>query len=68
MSEIVKAIHEDGIHVMGAMAWSFVDNWEFGDYDQQFGIQKVNRTTQQRFNKKIFFDLVDYVKTRQSKA
>jgi beta-glucosidase/6-phospho-beta-glucosidase/beta-galactosidase len=65
MSEILKSIYEDGVHVMGALAWSFVDNWEFGDYTQQFGIQTVNRTTQQRHYKKSFFDLVDFVKTRQ---
>ncbi|CAI7655101.1 hypothetical protein PCG10_000514 [Penicillium crustosum] len=65
MSEILKSIYEDGVHVMGALAWSFVDNWEFGDYTQQFGIQAVNRTTQQRYYKKSFFDLVDFVKTRQ---
>ncbi|KAJ5129969.1 Glycoside hydrolase family 1 [Penicillium bovifimosum] len=67
MSEILKSIYEDGVHVMGALAWSFVDNWEFGDYSQQFGIQAVNRTTQQRYYKKSFFDLVDFVRTRQHK-
>ncbi|KAJ5513758.1 CAZyme family GH1 [Penicillium fimorum] len=65
MSEILKSIYEDGVYVMGALAWSFVDNWEFGDYAQQFGIQAVNRTTQQRHYKKSFFDLVDFVKSRQ---
>ncbi|KAL1850540.1 hypothetical protein Plec18170_006825 [Paecilomyces lecythidis] len=64
MSEILKAIHEDGVHVMGALAWSWADNWEFGDYSQQFGMQVVNRTTQQRFYKKSLFDLVDFVGTR----
>lgn len=64
MSEILKAIYEDGVNVIGALAWSFADNWEFGDYDQQFGLQKVNRTTQQRYYKKSFFDLVDFVNTR----
>ncbi|KAJ5110539.1 CAZyme family GH1 [Penicillium argentinense] len=67
MSEILKSIYEDGVHVMGALAWSFVDNWEFGDYSAQFGIQVVNRTTQERFYKKSFFDVVDYVKSRQGK-
>ena len=68
ISEILKSIHEDGVHVMGALAWSFLDNWEFGDYAQQFGIQAVNRTTQQRYYKKSFFDLVDFVKSRQHRA
>ena len=68
MSEVLKSIYEDGVNVMGALAWSFADNWEFGDYSQQFGIQKVNRTTQQRYYKKSFFDLVDFVKTRQKSS
>jgi hypothetical protein len=43
---------------------SFADNWEFGDYEQHFGIQTVNRTTQERHYKKSFFDLVDFMKAR----
>ncbi|KAJ5885487.1 CAZyme family GH1 [Penicillium taxi] len=66
MSEVLKSIYQDGVHVIGALAWSFMDNWEFGDYSAQFGIQKVNRTTQERYFKKSFFDLVDFVKTRQT--
>lgn len=66
MSEILKSIYEDGVNVMGAFAWSFLDNWEFGSYTTQFGIQTVNRTSQERHYKKSFFDLVDYVKTRQT--
>jgi hypothetical protein len=47
-----QAIWEDHVHVMGAFAWSFADNWDFGDYTAQFGIQTVNRTTQERHYKK----------------
>ncbi|KAI5803053.1 glycoside hydrolase [Geopyxis carbonaria] len=64
LSEMLKAIHEDGVRMMGAFAWSFADNWEFGDYGQQFGIQVVNRTTQERFYKKSFFDMMDFVGAR----
>ncbi|OKP05890.1 Beta-glucosidase 34 [Penicillium subrubescens] len=64
MSEILRAIHEDGVHVMGALAWSFIDNWEFGQ-PSQFGIQGVDPKSQERFYKKSFFDLVDFVKARQ---
>lgn len=64
MSEVLKAIWEDGVEVVGAYAWSVQDNWEFGSYDAQFGIQTVNRTTQERRYKKSFFDLVDFMKTR----
>ncbi|KAI0909422.1 glycoside hydrolase [Ustulina deusta] len=65
LSEILRSIHEDGVHVMGALAWSWVDNWEFGDYTQQFGLQVLNRTTQERVYKKSFFDLVDFVGARR---
>ena len=64
MSEVLKSIWEDGVQVVGAYAWSFADNWEFGDYAAQFGIQVVNRTTKQRYYKKSFFDLVDFMKAR----
>jgi beta-glucosidase/6-phospho-beta-glucosidase/beta-galactosidase len=67
MSEVLKAIWEDGVSVIGAFAWSFADNWEFGDYDAHFGIQTVNRTTQERRYKKSFFELVDFVETRRQK-
>lgn len=48
---------------MGALAWSFIDNWEFGQ-PSHFGIQGVDSETQERFYKKSFFDLVDFVKAR----
>ncbi|KAF5679124.1 beta-glucosidase [Fusarium denticulatum] len=64
LSETLKAIWEDGVEVVGAYAWSFADNWEFGDYDAHFGIQTVNRTTQERRYKKSFFDMVDFMKAR----
>ncbi|KAJ1333288.1 beta-glucosidase [Microdochium nivale] len=64
MSEVLKAIWDDGVHVLGIYAWSFADNWEFGDYDARFGIQTVNRTTQERRYKKSFFDLADFMNAR----
>jgi len=42
-----------------------MDNWEFGDYGQQFGLQVVNRTTQERYFKKSFFDIIQYVDERR---
>ncbi|UPX20750.1 uncharacterized protein EKO05_0010971 [Ascochyta rabiei] len=67
LNEGFKAIWEDGVQWIGAFAWSFADNWEFGDYDQHFGIQTVNRTTQERRYKKSFFDFVDFVESRRQK-
>lgn len=68
LNEGLKAIWEDGVQFVGAFAWSFVDNWEFGDYEQHFGIQMVNRTTQERRYKKSFFDFVDFIESRRQKA
>ncbi|QKX64810.1 uncharacterized protein TRUGW13939_11986 [Talaromyces rugulosus] len=64
LSECLKAIWEDGVDIAGAFMWSYVDNWEFGDYRPHFGLQTVNRTTQERHYKKSFFDIVDYIKAR----
>ena len=58
---------EDGVQWIGAFAWSFADNWEFGDFDARFGIQTVNRTTQERKYKKSFFDFVDFIESRRQK-
>lgn len=68
LNEGLKAIWEDGVEFIGAFAWSSMDNWEFGDYDQHFGIQTVNRTTQERRYKKSFFDFVDFVESRRQAA
>ncbi|KAJ4989903.1 beta-glucosidase A [Stagonosporopsis vannaccii] len=67
LNEGLKAIWEDGVQFIGAFAWSFADNWEFGDYDARFGIQTVNRTTQERRYKKSFFDFVDFIESRRQK-
>nr|AAC49036.1 beta-glucosidase [Nakazawaea wickerhamii]prf//2107160A beta-glucosidase [Nakazawaea wickerhamii] len=61
LTAALEASQYDGVEIMGALAWSFADNWEFGDYNQQFGLQVVNRTTQERFYKKSFFDFVGFI-------
>jgi beta-glucosidase/6-phospho-beta-glucosidase/beta-galactosidase len=68
LNEGLKAIWEDGVQFIGAFAWSWADNWEFGDFEQQFGIQTVNRTTMVRRYKKSFFEFVDFVEGRRQKA
>ncbi|KAF2181073.1 glycoside hydrolase family 1 protein [Zopfia rhizophila CBS 207.26] len=65
LSEGLKAMWEDGVQFIGAFAWSWADNWEFGDFDAHFGMQTVNRTTQERRYKKSFFDFVDFVESRR---
>jgi len=64
LSEILKAIWDDGVNVQGVYAWSFVDNWEWGSYTPHFGIQTLNRTTQERRYKKSFFDMADFITAR----
>lgn len=68
LSEGLKAMWEDGVKLVGAFAWSFADNWEFGDFNAHFGIQTVNRTTQERRYKKSFFEFVDFVESRRQGA
>ncbi|KAL7921901.1 glycoside hydrolase family 1 protein [Trichoderma austrokoningii] len=48
MSEILKSIWEDGVQVIGVIAWSFT----------------VDRTTQERRYKKSLFDFVDFIQAR----
>lgn len=65
LTEVLKAIWEDGVDVLGVFAWSWVDTWEWGTYAHQFGLQYNNRTTQERTHKRSIFDLVDFVENRR---
>ncbi|KAI3395374.1 hypothetical protein diail_1365 [Diaporthe ilicicola] len=62
LAEAMKSIHEDGVSLIGALAWSFADNNEFGTYENQYGLQTVNRTDGllPRHYKRSFLDLVDF--------
>lgn len=64
LSELLWAIWEDGVDVVGAIVWTWADDWEFGSYTSQFGMQTVNRKTQERNYKKSFFDIVDFMGAR----
>ena len=49
-----------GVNVVGALAWSIVDNLEWAQgYQVKFGIQYVNFTTQERSFKSSIFTFVD---------
>ena len=67
LNEILKSIWLDGVDVVGALAWSWIDNHEFFTFGHQFGLQGVNRTTQERFYKRSFFDVIDFVEGRRMK-
>jgi len=62
LREVLKSMHLDGVNVIGALAWSFVDNNEFGSFENQYGLQTVNRTSGkfERHYKRSFFDFVDF--------
>ena len=62
LTAMLKAIFEDGVKVVGALGWSIMDNNEFGSYEQQYGMQLVNRTsgTFDRTYKRTMFDYVDW--------
>lgn len=62
LHETLKAIHWDGVNVIGALCWSYVDDDEFSQYYAQFGLQTINRTSGkfEQTYKRSFFDLVDF--------
>ena len=64
LQEMLKAIHEDGVNVIGTIAWSFMDNNEFGSFANEYGMQHVDRTNGllTRTYKRSFFDYVDFFK------
>lgn len=61
LNEMLKSHNEDGVKVAGAIGWSFVDNWEGGQYDDHFGVQGVDNATLKRYYKRGVFDFVDFV-------
>lgn len=65
LTEMLKCIWEDGIDVRGAFMWSFVDNWEWGTYNHQFGLQQVNRSSMTRSYRRSFFDVIDFVESHR---
>ncbi|KAF2171574.1 glycoside hydrolase family 1 protein [Zasmidium cellare ATCC 36951] len=65
LNEVLKAIWEDGVDVMGALVWNWADDWEFGSFAQGFGLQYVNFTTQERRYRRSFFDVMGFVESRR---
>ncbi|KAK5021260.1 hypothetical protein LTR16_000269 [Cryomyces antarcticus] len=66
LDEMLKAIYLDNINVIAALGWSVMDNNEFGSYEQQYGLQLVNRSDPMlaRTYKRSFFDFVDFFHSR----
>lgn len=67
LREMLKAIYEDGVNVIGALAWAMADNNEFGTYKQQYGLQWVNRSspTLERTYRASLFYFVDFFQKHQ---
>ncbi|KAF9876800.1 hypothetical protein CkaCkLH20_05646 [Colletotrichum karsti] len=61
LAEVLKAINIDGIHVKELYGWSYLDNWEWGQYDDKYGVQGYNQTTQERFYKRAIFDYAGFI-------
>ncbi|KAF6793421.1 beta-glucosidase [Colletotrichum sojae] len=61
LQEVLKAIHLDGVHVKGLYGWTYLDNWEWGQYDDKYGVQTYNQTTQERFYKRAIFDYAGFI-------
>jgi beta-glucosidase/6-phospho-beta-glucosidase/beta-galactosidase len=59
MRAILMAIAE-GTNVVGCLAWSIMDNLEWGEgYTVKFGLSYVNFTTYERYYKASFFEYVN---------
>lgn len=51
ISAILQAIHQSiemGVHVIGYLHWSLLDNWEWGTYTPTFGLATVDPKTYER--------------------
>ncbi|KAJ7251120.1 glycoside hydrolase superfamily [Mycena haematopus] len=61
LGEMLLSIHEDGVPIMGAFAWSMLDNAEWADGIQaKLGIQYVNFTTLERTYKRSALSLSEF--------
>lgn len=60
LTEVLRAINEDGVNVIGALAWCFIETNEFGSFEPHYGLQTLNHTTFERTYKRSAFDYVDF--------
>ncbi|EGO20047.1 glycoside hydrolase family 1 protein [Serpula lacrymans var. lacrymans S7.9] len=61
LGEVLLAIHEDGIPLMGTFSWGMIDNaeWNYG-LEPKFGIQHVNYSTLERTYKRAAYALSEF--------
>lgn len=48
MLQAIREAMDMGVEVLGYIAWSLLDNWEWGSYIPTFGIAEVDKTTFER--------------------
>jgi hypothetical protein len=60
LTEVLKAVNVDKVHVLGTLAWSFVDTNEFGSFSDHYGLQFMNHTSLERSFRRSIFDYVDF--------
>ncbi|XP_021923731.1 lactase-phlorizin hydrolase-like isoform X2 [Zootermopsis nevadensis] len=68
LSELLKAIHEDGCNVIGYTAWSLIDNYEWmSGYTEKFGMYYVNYSdpARPRVPKDSSRVMAEIIRTRQ---
>lgn len=61
LREVLKSLYEDRVRVAGTIGWSYVDNWEWGQYSSRYGVQSYDNKTLQRFYKRTIFDVTDFM-------
>ncbi|KAH8587949.1 glycoside hydrolase superfamily [Bisporella sp. PMI_857] len=61
LREVLKSVHEDGVTVAGIIGWTFVDNWEWGQYASHYGVQSFDNVTLERYYKRAIFDFSDFM-------
>jgi beta-glucosidase/6-phospho-beta-glucosidase/beta-galactosidase len=56
----------EGVNVVGTLAWSILDNLEWGEgFTVKFGMQHGNFTTQERHFKSSFFEYINVFRVYQ---
>lgn len=61
LREILKAINYDSVKMKGIFGWSYLDNWEWGQYRDRYGVQVYNNVTMERRFKRAIFDYSDFM-------